>query len=77
MATVQAELAARLLAPPGEADYGAPSVILALRATGRILRRVGREIFWPRPEVDSAVIALEFKPWADGRESERGGAAAA
>jgi 16S rRNA (adenine1518-N6/adenine1519-N6)-dimethyltransferase len=73
VATVQAELAERLLAPPGDSNYGAPTVILALRATGRILRRVGREIFWPRPEVDSAVIELEFKPWADdAAPAERG-----
>ena len=73
VATVQAELAERLLAQPGDSAYGAPTVILALRATGRILRRVGKEIFWPRPEVDSAVIELEFKPWADdAAAAERG-----
>jgi 16S rRNA (adenine1518-N6/adenine1519-N6)-dimethyltransferase len=70
VATVQAELAERLLAQPGDSAYGAPTVILALRATGKILRRVGKEIFWPRPQVDSAVVGLELKPWADDAGSE-------
>jgi len=71
VATVQAELAERLLARPGSSAYGAPTVILALRATGRILRRVGKEIFWPRPDVDSAVIELRLKPWADSGDMTR------
>jgi 16S rRNA (adenine1518-N6/adenine1519-N6)-dimethyltransferase len=63
VATVQAELAERLLAKPGHHEYGAPTVLMALRADGQIARRVGKAIFWPRPEVDSAVIELCFKPW--------------
>lgn len=62
-ATIQLELAERLLASPGSASYGALSVFIALRAKGKIIRRAGPEIFWPRPKVDSAVIALEFKPF--------------
>jgi len=64
LATIQLELAQRMLARPGDAAYGALSALLALRANGRIARRVGAEIFWPRPKVDSAVIELAFKPWA-------------
>jgi 16S rRNA (adenine1518-N6/adenine1519-N6)-dimethyltransferase len=63
LVTIQLELAERMLAGPGVGNYGALSVLLALRAEGKILRRAGGEIFWPRPEVESAVVNLRFKPW--------------
>jgi len=69
VATVQLELAQRLLAKPGESSYGALSALIALRAHGKILRKVGNEVFWPRPGVDSAVIGLTFKPWPKPGES--------
>lgn len=54
----QREVADRWLAAPGSRMYGGPSVIvqLACRATGR--RTVGREVFSPRPRVDSALVGL-------------------
>ena len=66
VATIQLELASRFFAKPGESAYGALSVLMALRASGKILRRIGNQVFWPRPQVDSAVIGLEFRPWMDG-----------
>ena len=63
--TIQLELAQRLSARPGDETYGALSVFLSLRAEGKIVRRVGGEVFWPRPNVDSAVLDLRFKPWAE------------
>ncbi|MFH0938650.1 MAG: 16S rRNA (adenine(1518)-N(6)/adenine(1519)-N(6))-dimethyltransferase RsmA [Planctomycetota bacterium] len=63
IATVQSEVAERMLAKPGAASYGALSILMALRTKGKILRRVGNAVFWPRPAVDSAVIRLDFKPW--------------
>ena len=60
VATIQLELAQRMFAPAGDDAYGALSVTTALRANGRIVRRVGPEIFWPRPGVDSALVRLEF-----------------
>ena len=65
IATVQLELAERFFAKPGESTYGALSAFIALRATGKIVRRVGNAVFWPRPDVDSAVIRLDFKPWPE------------
>lgn len=70
LATIQLELAERLLARPERANYGALSVLLGLRTTGRIARRAGAEIFWPRPNVESAVIELNFKPWAIGPQRD-------
>jgi 16S rRNA (adenine1518-N6/adenine1519-N6)-dimethyltransferase len=66
--TVQLESAERILAKAGEKAYCALSILFALRTRAEILRRVGQEIFWPRPQVDSAVVRLEFKPW-DRNES--------
>ncbi len=61
--TLQLELAERIFAAPASAEYGALSVFMALRTRGSILRRVGNEVFWPRPQVDSAVIRLDFLPF--------------
>jgi len=63
VSTVQLELAQRLFAKAGDDAYGGLSALLALRAEGKIVRRVGNEVFWPRPQVDSAVIKLQFKIW--------------
>ncbi|HYF50301.1 MAG TPA: rRNA adenine dimethyltransferase family protein, partial [Planctomycetota bacterium] len=63
LVTVQLELAERMLAQTGSEEYGALSALIALRATGRIERVIGAEVFWPRPRVDSALLRLEFLPW--------------
>lgn len=54
----QAEVADRWLAPPGGRLYGAPTVLLGLCAEATFRRAVGREVFVPRPRVDSALVAL-------------------
>lgn len=56
---VQREVADRWGAEPGGKDYGAPSVLLALACRQVFRRNVGREVFTPRPRVDSALVALE------------------
>ena len=53
---VQKEVAQRLAAPAGSAAYGIPSVVLAYRATARVVGAVSREVFYPRPRVDSALV---------------------
>lgn len=55
---VQEEVGEKMLAPPGSSAYGVPSVAVGLKATGRILRRFGPQVFWPRPKVRSVVIEL-------------------
>jgi 16S rRNA (adenine1518-N6/adenine1519-N6)-dimethyltransferase len=67
--TLQLELAERMFAAPGSAEYGALTAFMALRTKGEILRRVGNEVFWPRPNVDSAVIRLDFQPFGHGATS--------
>lgn len=59
---VQAEVADRLVASPGSRVYGVPSVKLAWYATARSAGTVGRTVFWPQPNVDSALVAFERRP---------------
>jgi 16S rRNA (adenine1518-N6/adenine1519-N6)-dimethyltransferase len=56
---VQREVGERLVAGPGEEQYGALSVRVAYRATGRLMRRVPPEVFWPPPAVESVVVRLD------------------
>jgi 16S rRNA (adenine1518-N6/adenine1519-N6)-dimethyltransferase len=55
---VQREVVDRWLAPPGGRLYGGPSVLIQLTARATFRRSVGREVFAPRPRVDSALVAL-------------------
>lgn len=56
-ATVQLACAERLCSRPGEPAWGASAAILQAAGMPRLLRRVGRDAFHPRPHVDSAIIA--------------------
>ncbi|HEU4568858.1 MAG TPA: 16S rRNA (adenine(1518)-N(6)/adenine(1519)-N(6))-dimethyltransferase RsmA [Marmoricola sp.] len=55
---VQAEVADRLAATPGSKAYGLPSVKAAWFADVRRAGAVGRNVFWPAPNVDSGLVAL-------------------
>ena len=55
---VQAEVADRLAAPPGSRTYGIPSVKAAWYASARRTATIGRTVFWPEPNVDSALVEL-------------------
>lgn len=68
---VQWEVGERLAAAPGEAAYGAFSVLAQARARVEILGRVARGSFRPPPKVDGAFVGLT--PRAD---APRGAAAA-
>lgn len=56
---VQSEVADRLAAPPGSRTYGVPSAKAAWYADVRRVGPVGRQIFWPAPNVDSGLVAFE------------------
>ena len=55
---VQAEVADRLVAPPGSRTYGVPSVKAAWYAEVRRAGAIGRTVFWPAPHVDSGLVAF-------------------
>ena len=67
---VQAEVAGRLAAGPGDPAYGVPSVKAAWWAAVRRAGAVPRSVFWPVPNVDSGLVAFERReppPSAAGR----------
>jgi 16S rRNA (adenine1518-N6/adenine1519-N6)-dimethyltransferase len=55
---VQQEVADRLTAGPGSRTYGAPSAKLAWYASARPAGPVPRTVFWPVPNVDSALVTF-------------------
>ncbi|WNV91986.1 16S rRNA (adenine(1518)-N(6)/adenine(1519)-N(6))-dimethyltransferase RsmA [Umezawaea sp. Da 62-37] len=59
---VQAEVADRMAAGPGSKVYGVPSVKLAWYADARRAGPVPRSVFWPVPNVDSALVAFKRRP---------------
>jgi 16S rRNA (adenine1518-N6/adenine1519-N6)-dimethyltransferase len=56
---VQAEVAERLAAPPGSRVYGIPSAKVAWYAKASLAGTVSRSVFWPVPNVDSALVRLQ------------------
>jgi 16S rRNA (adenine1518-N6/adenine1519-N6)-dimethyltransferase len=68
---VQAEVAHRLAAAPDSKVYGAPSAKLAWYAAANLAGNVGRTIFWPVPNVDSALVYFERHEVALGDETLR------
>jgi len=55
---VQREVADRFFAPPGTKTYGAVSVLIQLATERTGFHPVSREVFRPRPNVDSALVAF-------------------
>lgn len=66
---VQREVAERLVARPGSRQYGLPSVIVTIYARALLAFRVPAQVFYPAPNVESAVIVLDRLPAP--AESER------
>ncbi|MDB4467962.1 16S rRNA (adenine(1518)-N(6)/adenine(1519)-N(6))-dimethyltransferase RsmA [Verrucomicrobiales bacterium] len=56
---LQKEVAERVVAKPRTKDYGAFSLRIQAYWRARMLKSVGPAAFYPRPQVDSSVIALE------------------
>ncbi|WIV60958.1 16S rRNA (adenine(1518)-N(6)/adenine(1519)-N(6))-dimethyltransferase RsmA [Amycolatopsis nalaikhensis] len=67
---VQTEVADRMAAGPGSRIYGVPSVKLAYYGPARKVAPVPRSVFWPVPNVDSALVAFERgdAPASDDRD---------
>ena len=59
---MQREVAERLVAEPRTKAYGILSVFVQLYARPELLFRVSRNVFYPKPDVTSAVIRLAFDP---------------
>ena len=69
---VQREVADRFFATPRTKAYGAVSVLVQLATERTGWHPVSREVFRPRPNVDSALVAFRRKPLpADWRDVKR------
>ena len=58
---VQEEVAERFCAKENTAEYGSITAAIALKGNAKIVKRVSRNLFYPRPNVDSAVVKIEFE----------------
>lgn len=59
---VQLELAERMAALPHISNYNGLSVWVQSQADVKIVRRIPPTVFWPRPDVNSAVISITPVP---------------
>jgi 16S rRNA (adenine1518-N6/adenine1519-N6)-dimethyltransferase len=59
---IQWELAERMMAVPGTKDFGALAVLLQSVTNVEVVRRIAPSNFWPRPEVDSAIVVIRPNP---------------
>lgn len=55
---VQLEVAERLAASVGDRDYGIPSVKMQWFGDVEVIGRVGPNVFWPAPRVDSGLVGF-------------------
>jgi 16S rRNA (adenine1518-N6/adenine1519-N6)-dimethyltransferase len=56
--TVQWEIAERLTATPGHKEYASLAVLVQSLADVEILRKLPPKVFWPRPQVESAIVSI-------------------
>lgn len=56
----QAEFGQRLVASPGTKAYGAITVFIQYHAQIRPLLHVPKEVFYPKPKIDSIVLAFDM-----------------
>lgn len=62
---VQSEVAERMRAQAGTAEYGALSAQMQVMGNVKLVRQVPRTAFYPVPNVDSAVVRLDIDPRCD------------
>ncbi len=57
---VQKEVAEKICSKVGDKDYGIPTVMTAFYGSAKITRIVKRQMFYPAPNVDSAILHIEI-----------------
>jgi 16S rRNA (adenine1518-N6/adenine1519-N6)-dimethyltransferase len=60
--TIQWEIAERLTASPSTKNFGALAVLVQSLADVAIIRRLPPSVFWPRPQVASAIVLIRPNP---------------
>ena len=68
---VQEEVAERFCAKENTAEYGSITAAIALKGSAKIVKRVSRNLFYPRPNVDSAVVKITFERGRIAVKSEK------
>jgi 16S rRNA (adenine1518-N6/adenine1519-N6)-dimethyltransferase len=58
VAMVQWEIAERMTAQPGTSQYSSLAVLTQAVADVTVVRKVAPTVFWPRPQVDSAIVKI-------------------
>ena len=58
---VQEEVADRFCAKETTPEYGSITAAIALKGRATVVKRVSRNLFYPRPNVDSAVVKIDFE----------------
>lgn len=58
--TVQKEVAERMAAAPGSEDYGTLSIYMAAMGSVKIIRKLPPKVFWPQPQVFSAIVCFDI-----------------
>ncbi|MDR2157046.1 MAG: 16S rRNA (adenine(1518)-N(6)/adenine(1519)-N(6))-dimethyltransferase RsmA [Clostridiales Family XIII bacterium] len=67
---VQKEVAERIVSPPGSRVYGAISVMAQYYSRATQAADVSRDVFFPKPQVNSAIIVLEPRAPAEGKPQD-------
>jgi 16S rRNA (adenine1518-N6/adenine1519-N6)-dimethyltransferase len=60
--TVQKEVAERMTASPGNKHYGSLSILLKATGDVKVERKLPPSVFWPEPQVDSAIVSFVREP---------------
>lgn len=68
---VQSEVVDRLVAGPGSRTYGSPSVKVAWYGSAERSGTISRQVFWPVPNVDSALVQVVRRDVPLGDETDR------
>ncbi len=68
---VQEEVAERFCAKENTPEYGSITAAIALKGSAKIVKRVSRNLFYPRPNVDSAVVKITFERGRVALKSEK------
>ncbi|AQQ71269.1 Ribosomal RNA small subunit methyltransferase A [Limihaloglobus sulfuriphilus] len=55
--TVQKEVAQRMSAGAGDKHYGILSILMQAAGNVKLLRKLGPDVFWPAPKVESAMVS--------------------
>lgn len=68
---VQEEVADRFCAKEDTPEYGSITAAIALKGRAKVVKRVSRNLFYPRPNVDSAVVKIDFEKGRIAVKDER------